>query len=100
MKDQKFLGGLIVALGVVGVIYYMNRKKKVDNLKKASDIEGLSSEAMANGITAYRAPVQAVYDIVLPHAQVAKSVQQKAAELTEGRYDIIVDRVKTPIYLG
>ena len=98
MKDQKILIGIIVALGV-GIAYHLNSMKKKADLEKSKDIATLSKEVIEEDTKLYRNPIQAQYDIVIPHAQVSKKVKLKSQKLTEGRYDIMLDRVKQPMYI-
>jgi hypothetical protein len=98
MKDQKILIAIIVAMGV-GIAYHLRSMKRKQNLAKANDLKTLEKEVVEENSIVYRNPVQAQYDIVLPHAQVSRKVAEKAKKLTEGRFDIILDRVKQPMYI-
>lgn len=98
MKDQKFLIGVIVAVGI-GVAYHLRNMRKKADLAKANDLKTLEKEVIEENSIVYRKPVQAQYDIVLSHAQVSKKVAEKAKKLTDGRFDIILDRVKQPMYI-
>lgn len=98
MKDQKFLVAIVLLLGV-GVAYHLRNMKRKANLAKANDLKALEKEVVEENTIVYRNPVQAQYDIVLPQSQVSKKVAEKSKKLTEGRFDIILDRVKQPMYI-
>jgi hypothetical protein len=98
MKDQKLLIGIIVAVGI-GVAYHLRNMRKKADLAKANDLKTLEKEVIEENSIVYRNPVKAQYDIVLPQSQVSKKVAEKAKKLTEGRFDIILDRVKQPMYI-
>jgi hypothetical protein len=96
MKDQKILVAIILAMGV-GILYHFRKRKQ--DLAKANDLKALEREVVEENSIVYRNAVKSQYDIVLPHAQVSKKVLEKANELTEGRFDIMLDRVKKPMYI-
>ena len=98
MKDQKLLIGIIVVMGV-GILYHLNQMKKKANLAKSKDIATLTSEVNQENTKLYRNPVQVQYDIVLPDTQASKKVRMRAEELTNGRYEIMLDKVKSPMYI-
>ena len=98
MKDQKLLIGIIVVMGV-GILYHLNQMKKKANLAKSKDIATLTSEVIEEEAKLYRNPVKVQYDIVFPQTQVSKKVKIKSDELTDGRYDIMLDKVKSPMYI-
>lgn len=98
MKDQKLLIAIIVAVGI-GIAYRINKMKKDSDILKSKDLATLEKEVIQQDLKLYRNPIQAQYDIVIPHAQVSKKVRLKSQQLTEGRYDIMLDRVKSPMYI-
>lgn len=90
MKYGQFIAGLFVGYG----LYYLWAKS---NAKKAETITETIAQVKEDEVKKYSAPIQKKYNIVMPSDMVAKKVRQKAKQLTEGRYEMDLNKVKEPV---
>lgn len=98
MKDNQILTVLGLGIGAILVVAYLQNKKKQKQsiLNNPTALEGI---AVSQETAVFRRPVQQQYDIVIPQTQVSRKVAALAKELTEGRYEIQLDRAKAPLYI-
>lgn len=92
MKYGQLLLGVV--LGAVGMHFlhamgYMG-KKKVESKDQPT-------EEKNNPEDAYSTPLRKKYDIVLKPNEYTKKVVQKAKDLTRGRYEVDLNKVKQPV---
>ena len=97
MKGNQLFTALAIGIGAILVVsYYQKRKRKQAIVNNPNALEGI---AVSQETAVFRRPIQQQYDIVIPQTQVSRKVAALAKELTEGRYEIQIDRAKAPLYI-
>ena len=95
MKKDNFLLYVLLGVGALGAWYwYKNRNKKQD-----LTIADINAEVTQPEAIQFPAPFLADYNIVMPSDLVNKSVREKAAQLTAGRYEIQNDKIQDPLFI-
>ncbi len=96
MKNDNYINYVLVGLGVIGVIYFLNsRKKRAIPVTEEQLIAAVEKEEEDK----YSTPFVQDYKIVLPADLISKRLREKAAELKAGRFAIQPDKVKAPLFL-
>ena len=97
MTGNQLFTALAIGIGAILVVsYYKKRKQKQAIANNPNALEGI---AVSQETAVFRRPIQEQYDIVIPQTQVSRKVAALAKELTEGRYEIQLDRAKAPLYI-
>jgi hypothetical protein len=92
MKYGQFFVGLLVGAVAMHVLHKMGYMS--NNPKNASDaVKGVNEDELSN----YSDPLRKKYDIVLKPNKYSRRVVEKAKDLTEGRYEVDLNRVKQPV---
>lgn len=88
---QFFIGALVgaVAMHIFHKMGYMSNKPKTT--------ETLVTEVNKEERAKYSNPLKKNYDIKMPSDLVSKKVRQKAENLTQGRYEVDLNRIKQPV---
>ncbi len=92
MKYGQFFVGLLVGAVAMHVLHKMGYMS--NNPKNASDVvKDVNQEELSN----YSDPLRKKYDIVLKPNKYSRRVVEKAKDLTKGRYEVDLNRVKQPV---
>jgi hypothetical protein len=92
MKYGQFFVGLLVGAVAMHVLHKMGYMS--NNPKNASDaVKDVNEDELSN----YSDPLRKKYDIVLKPNKYSRRVVEKAKDLTEGRYEVDLNRVKQPV---
>lgn len=92
MKYGQFFVGLLVGAFAMHVLHKMGYMS--NNPKNASDaVKDVNQEELSN----YSDPLRKKYDIVLKPNKYSRRVVEKAKDLTKGRYEVDLNRVKQPV---
>lgn len=92
MKYGQFILGLLAGATVMHILHkkgYMSNKPKTTT----EMIVDIKEEEKAK----YPDPIKKKYDIVMPSDLVSKKVRQRAKDLTRGRYEVDLNKVKEPV---
>ena len=96
MKNDNYINYVLIGLGVVGVLYYLNsRKKRTIPVTKEQIVAAVQKEEENK----YSTPFVANYKIVMPSDLISKRLREKSAKLRAGRFEIQPDRVQDPLYI-
>lgn len=96
MKNDNYINYVLIGLGVVGVLYYLNsRKKRAIPVTEEQLVAVVEKEEEDK----YSTPFVRDYKIVLPADLISKRLKEKAAQLKEGRFAIQPEKVKAPLFL-
>jgi len=96
MKNDNYINYVLFGLGVVGVLYYLNsRKKRTIPVTEEQLVVAVQKEEEDK----YSVPFREDYKIVMPSDLISKRLKEKAAQLKEGRFAIQPDRVQKPLYI-
>jgi len=94
MKYGQFFVGLLVGAVAMHVLHKMGYMS--NNPKNAPDVvKDVNQEELTN----YSDPLRKKYDIVLKPNKYSKKVVEKAKDLTRGRYEVDLNKVKQPVSL-
>jgi hypothetical protein len=92
MKYGQFFVGLLVGAVAMHVLHKMGYMS--NNPKNASDaVKDVNEDELSN----YSDPLRKKYDIVLKPNKYSRRVVEKAKDLTKGRYEVDLNRVKQPV---
>lgn len=93
MKYGQLILGVL--LGAVGMHLLHKRGYMSNNPKKTTEdvIVAVKEEEKAK----YSTPLKKRFDIVMPSDLVSKKVRKKAEALTQGRYEVDLNKVKDPV---
>lgn len=93
MKYGQLILGVLI--GAVGMHLLHKRGYMSNNPKKTAEevVVDVKEEEKAK----YAAPIKKKFDIVMPSDLVSKKVRQKAKALTQGRYEVDLNKVKDPV---
>jgi hypothetical protein len=96
MKNDNYINYVLFGLGVVGVLYYLNsRKKRTIPVTEEQLVVAVQKEEEDK----YSVPFREDYKIVMPSDLISKRLREKSAQLKEGRFAIQPDKVKAPLFL-
>jgi hypothetical protein len=96
MKNDNYINYVLIGLGVVGVLYYLNsRKKRTIPVTEEQLVATVQKEEEDK----YSTPFVKDYKIVLPADLISKRLREKAAQLRAGRFAIQPEKVKAPLFL-
>lgn len=90
MKYGQFIAGLIVGYG----LYYLWAKS---NAKKPETITETIAQVKEEEMKNYSEPLKKKFDIVLTPNKYSKKVLEKKAQLTRGRYEVDLNKIKQPV---
>lgn len=92
MKYGQFIVGLLV--GAVGM-HFLHKRGYMSNNPKSTEeiIVDVKQEEMKK----YSEPLKKKYDIVLTPNKYTKRVLEKKEQLTRGRYEVDLNKVKEPV---
>ena len=92
MKYGQFFVGLLVGAVAMHVLHKMGYMS--NNPKNALDaVKGVNEDELSN----YSDPLRKKYDIVLKPNKYSRRVVENAKDLTKGRYEVDLNRVKQPV---
>lgn len=96
--DKKFLLPLLIGAGVIGFVWYKNKKKKDALPKSVEEAVTMATEKERQNFTP---AFLSQYDIVMPPNQASKAVKQAAFEMQDARTqrELIAIANKKPVYL-
>lgn len=95
MKKDNILLYVLLGAGALGLWYYYKNRNK----KRAVTITDITNEVAKEEAIKFPEPFLADYNIVMPSDLVSKRVQEKAAVLTQGRYEIQNDKIQDPLFI-
>lgn len=87
MKYGNFLLGVLAGAAVYYLFFNKKTQKSVE----------VTVDTKNNEVKEYSNPIKKKYDIVLKPNKYTKEVVQKAKNLTKGRYEVDLNRVKEPV---
>ena len=96
MKNNNYINYVLFGLGVIGVLYYLNsRKKRTIPVTEEQLVVAVQKEEENK----YSTPFVADYKIVMPSDLISRRVREKGEQLRAGRFAIQLDKVQAPLFI-
>jgi hypothetical protein len=96
MKNDNYINYVLIGFGVVGVLYYLNsRKKRTFPVTEEQLVVAVQKEEEDK----YSTPFVKDYKIVMPSDLISRRVREKGEQLRAGRFAIQPDKVQVPLYI-
>jgi hypothetical protein len=96
--NKKTLIPVLIGLGIVGYLWYKNKKRKESLPKSVEEAVAMATEKEKQN---YTPAFLAQYNIVMPPNQASKAVKQAAFEMQEAREqrELIAMENKKPVFI-
>jgi len=96
MKNDNYINYVLIGLGVVGVLYYLNsRKKRTIPVTEEQLVVAVQKEEEDK----YSTPFVKDYKIVMPSDLISRRVREKGEQLRAARFAIQPDKVQAPLFI-